>query len=286
MNWWKRKSGGINTETKDKKEAPEGVWHKCTSCKKTFSTKQHKELCFTCPECNHHSRITPTDYFEILFDDQAFYLHFSDIQPKDLLAFIDLKPYSKRLEDMSKDPNLNEAIQCASGKMNGRNVMVACMDFGYIGGSMGIVVGERISKSIDYCISTQSPFIIISKSGGARMMESAFSLMQMAKTSAKLTLLAGKRIPYISVLTDPTTGGVSASFAMLGDLNIAEPNALIGFAGPRVIEETIKQKLPLDFQKSESLLENGFLDFIVDRKELKQRLSLAIDILYPNYLKI
>lgn len=279
MNWWKRKSGGINTQTKDKMEAPGGVWHKCTSCKKTISVKQHKELCFTCPECNFHSRIAPADYFDILFDEHNFHLHFADLQPTDLLEFTDLKPYAQRLEDLKNDPTLNEAIQCASGKINGRNVMVACMDFNFIGGSMGIVVGERISKSIDYCISTQSPLVIISKSGGARMMESAFSLMQMAKTSAKLTLLAEKSIPYISIMTDPTTGGVSASFAMLGDLNIAEPNALIGFAGPRVIKETIKQKLPANFQMSESLLENGFLDFIIDRKELKQQLSTVFEIL-------
>ena len=214
-----------------------------------------------------------------LFDDNIYSKLFTEIVPKDKLAFVDLKSYSDRLEEVSKSTNLDEAIQCAVGEMNKKKVLVACMDFSFIGGSMGSVVGERISKSIDYCIENSIPFITISKSGGARMMESAFSLMQMAKTAAKLTQLSAAKLPFISILTDPTTGGVSASFAMLGDLNIAEPNALIGFAGPRVIEETIKQKLPIGCQQSESVLENGFLDYIIHRKEMKQKLSLTLEML-------
>ncbi len=278
MNWWNRNKG-INTETKNKLEAPEGVWHKCISCKKTFSQKQYKEFCYTCPGCGFHDRIGSTAYFELLFDDNIYSKLFTEIVPKDKLAFVDLKSYSDRLEEVSKSTNLDEAIQCAVGEMNKKKVLVACMDFSFIGGSMGSVVGERISKSIDYCIENSIPFITISKSGGARMMESAFSLMQMAKTAAKLTQLSAAKLPFISILTDPTTGGVSASFAMLGDLNIAEPNALIGFAGPRVIEETIKQKLPIGCQQSESVLENGFLDYIIHRKEMKQKLSLTLEML-------
>ena len=278
MNWWNRNKG-INTETKNKLEAPEGVWHKCISCKKTFSQKQYKEFCYTCPECGFHDRIGSSAYFELLFDDTIYSKLFTEIVPKDKLAFVDLKSYSDRLEEVSKSTNLDEAIQCAVGEMNKKKVLVACMDFSFIGGSMGSVVGERISKSIDYCIENSIPFITISKSGGARMMESAFSLMQMAKTAAKLTQLSAAKLPFISILTDPTTGGVSASFAMLGDLNIAEPNALIGFAGPRVIEETIKQKLPIGCQQSESVLENGFLDYIIHRKEMKQKLSLTLEML-------
>lgn len=278
MNWWNRNKG-INTETKNKLEAPEGVWHKCGSCKKTFSQKQYKEFCYTCPGCGFHDRIGSSAYFELLFDDATYSRLFNEIVPKDKLGFVDLKSYSDRLEEVSKSTSLDEAIQCAIGEMNKKKVLVACMDFSFIGGSMGSVVGERISKSIDYCIGNKIPFISISKSGGARMMESAFSLMQMAKTAAKLTQLSAARLPYISILTDPTTGGVSASFAMLGDLNIAEPNALIGFAGPRVIEETIKQKLPIGCQQSESVLENGFLDFIIHRKEMKQKLGFTLEML-------
>ena len=278
MNWWNRKKG-INTETKNKLEAPEGVWHKCGSCKKTFSQKQYKECWYTCPECNFHDRIGSKSYFELFFDEDNYEILLEEIKTKDSLNFIDLKPYKERLVEVTQNTNLDEAIQCAIGLVYGRNILIACMDFSFIGGSMGSVVGERISKSIDYCISHRIPFITISKSGGARMMESAFSLMQMAKTAAKLTQLNAVKIPFISILTDPTTGGVSASFAMLGDLNIAEPNALIGFAGPRVIEETIKQKLPMGCQQSESVLENGFLDYIVHRKEMKQKVSNTLDML-------
>lgn len=278
MNWWRRNKG-INTETKNKMEAPEGVWYKCPSCKKTFSLKQHKDLNYTCPECDFHERVGSKIYFDIFVDEQQYEILFSDLKPKDVLHFVDLKSYANRLIDETEKTNLDEAIQCAVGISNGKNRLIAAMDFSFIGGSMGSVVGARIAKSIDYCILNSIPLIIISKSGGARMMESAFSLMQMAKIAAKLTQLSEAKIPFISILTDPTTGGVSASFAMLGDLNISEPKALIGFAGPRVIEETIKEKIPVGAQQSEALLENGFLDCIVHRKEIKQKVNTLLEMM-------
>ena len=276
MGWFKRLKDGIQTATRNKKEAPEGLWYKCRECKETSTVKELKENFYKCPQCNYHVRITSYDYFELLFDGNYEEL-FNSLVSKDHLHFTDLRPYTERLKEARKKTGLTDAISVARGKVNRRPLVVAAMDFKFIGGSMGSVMGEKIAMSIDHCIESRTPLMILSKSGGARMMESAFSLMQMAKTSAKLTQLARARIPYFSFLTDPTTGGVTASFAMLGDINFAEPKALIGFAGPRVIKETIKKELPEGFQTSEFLLEHGFLDFIVDRKNLKETIS---DLLY------
>lgn len=272
MGWFKRLKDGIQTATRNKKEAPEGLWYKCKECKATSTMKDLRENYFKCPSCNYHVRIGSHDYFELLFDGN-FELLFEELRSVDHLNFIDLKAYPDRLDQAYKKTGLTDAITVAKGKINRRPIIIAAMDFTFIGGSMGSVMGERIARAIDYARENRIPFLIISKTGGARMMESAFSLMQMAKTSAKLSTLAKAGVPYFSMLTDPTTGGVTASFAMLGDINIAEPQALIGFAGPRVIKETIKRDLPEGFQTSEFLLENGFLDFIVDRKDLKDRLS-------------
>ena len=272
MGWFKRLKDGIITSTKDKKEAPDGLWYKCTNCKAASTMKEVKENFHRCPKCNYHIRIGSHDYFDLLFDSKYTEL-FTDLLAKDALEFSDLKPYQDRLVVARKKTELDDAISVAVGKVCKRPIAIAAMDFTFIGGSMGSVVGEKISLAIDYCIDTNTPLMIISKSGGARMMESAYSLMQMAKTSAKLSKLAKAGIPYFSFLTDPTTGGVTASFAMLGDINFAEPEALIGFAGPRVIKETIKKDLPEGFQRSEFLLEHGFLDFIVDRKDLKNRVG-------------
>ena len=273
MAWFKRTKEGITTSAEDKLEVPEGVWWKCPNCKKTILSDEFKSNKYVCPNCNYHARINSTEYFQIIFDNGEVKLHFENLKPKDFLEFKDLKSYEDRIEEAVKKSDVTEAITFGSGKVNGRKLLCGCMNFNFIGGSMGSVVGERISHAIDYCIKNKISLFIISKSGGARMMESAFSLMQLAKTSAKLTQLSEAKLPYFSLMTDPTTGGVTASFAMLGDINMAEPDALIGFAGPRVIKETIKKDLPKGFQKSEFLLEHGFLDFIVDRKELKQRLS-------------
>jgi len=277
-SWFKRIKQGISTTTSEKKEAPDGLWHKCPNCKKTTTVKDLKEHFYVCDKCNYHNRINSAEYFEIIFDNNQFEELFPNIYPTDFLGFKDLKPYGERLKDAQKKSGLKDAMTVGAGKVLGNDLVVACMDFNFIGGSMGSVVGEKIARSIDYCIVNKMPLMIISKSGGARMMESAFSLMQMAKTSAKLTQLANARLPYISLMTDPTTGGVTASYAMLGDLNIAEPGALIGFAGPRIIKETIKKDLPAGFQSAEFLLEHGFLDFIMDRKELKTRLASLLTI--------
>ena len=277
-SWFKRIKQGIQTSTSEKKEAPDGLWHKCPSCKKTSTVKDLKEHFYVCDKCNYHNRINSAEYFEILFDNNEFEELFDNIYPKDFLGFKDLKPYGARLVEAQKKSGLKDAMRVGAGQVLGNDLVIACMDFAFIGGSMGSVVGEKIARSIDYCIANKVPLMVISKSGGARMMESAFSLMQMAKTSAKLTQLAEAKLPYISLMTDPTTGGVTASFAMLGDLNIAEPKALIGFAGPRVIKETIKKDLPEGFQSAEFLLEHGFLDLIVDRKEMKQRLALLLEL--------
>ena len=276
MGWFKRLKDGIQTATRNKKEAPEGLWYKCKRCKETCTVKELKENHYKCPNCNYHVRIGSYDYYDLLFDGN-YEILFENYLSKDFLNFTDLKPYSTRLEDAKNKTGLPDAINVAKGKVNRRPLVIAAMDFKFIGGSMGSVVGEKISMAIDHCIEHRVPFMLIGKSGGARMMESAFSLMQMAKTSAKLTLLAKAKLPYFSFLTDPTTGGVTASFAMLGDVNFAEPEALIGFAGPRVIKETIKKDLPEGFQTSEFLLDHGFLDFIVDRKDLKNTVS---DLLY------
>jgi acetyl-CoA carboxylase carboxyl transferase subunit beta len=275
--WFKRIKQGILTSTKEKKNVPDGLWFKCPNCKKTSTKNELQSNLWLCTHCNHHNRIDAEEYFEIIYDKGERVLLFEEIVSKDQLGFVDMKPYKDRLVEARAKTGLKDAMTVAVGEINGKPMVIAAMNFSFIGGSMGSVVGEKISRGIDYAIEHKLPFMIISKSGGARMMESAFSLMQMAKTSAKLTLLAKAKLPYISLMTDPTTGGVTASYAMLGDLNIAEPEALIGFAGPRVIKETIKKDLPEGFQKSEFLLEHGFLDFIVDRKELKQKLSDLID---------
>lgn len=277
--WWKRLRKGVETSTEEKREAPDGVWHKCAGCKKAFLTTQYRENLNTCPNCNYHERIDAEDYFEILFDDQQYTELFAELVPTDFLHFTDSKPYSKRITDSTNTTGLKESMRVGYGKTSGHDLTVAAMDFRYIGGSMGSVMGEKIARGIDHAIVHKTPFMIISRSGGARMQESSFSLMQMAKTSAKLNQLADAKLPYISLLTNPTTGGVTASFAMLGDFNIAEPGALIGFAGPRVIEETTKKKLPEGFQTSEFQLENGFLDFIVDRKQLKEKVTALIELM-------
>ncbi|MCH8904828.1 MAG: acetyl-CoA carboxylase carboxyltransferase subunit beta [Bacteroidetes bacterium] len=273
MSWYKRIKDGILTKTSEKKEAPEGVWVKCNNCQRAISVPEYKEQLYVCPDCDYHFRIGSKQYFQILFDSGKYKKLFDDIISKDFLKFEDIKKYSDRLIEAEAKTNLREALSCAKGKLNGNDLVIAAMDFSFIGGSMGSVVGEKISRSVDYCVEHKYPLLIISKSGGARMMESAFSLMQLAKTSAKLTILAKAKLPFISLLTDPTTGGVTASFAMLGDVNMAEPRALIGFAGPRVIKETIKKDLPEGFQTSEFLLEHGFVDLIVERKDLKQNLA-------------
>ena len=275
--WFRRNKKGILTSTTEKKETPDGLWHKCPECKTTSTVKELHDNLHVCPKCNYHNRINSTEYFEILFDNNNYEVLFENIRPKDHLGFVDMKPYGARIIEAQEATGLSDAMTVGTGKMNGTGFVVACMNFAFIGGSMGSVVGEKISRSIDYCIANKLPLLVISKSGGARMMESAFSLMQMAKTAAKLTQLASARLPYISLMTDPTTGGVTASYAMLGDINIAEPNALICFAGPRVIKETIKKDLPAGFQRSEFLLEHGFLDFIAERKMLKNKLSLAAE---------
>jgi len=273
MAWFKRENKGISTRTEEKKEAPDGLWNKCPNCKKALHSADLIENKYVCHYCDYHLRVGSKEYFQVLFDDNQFTELFTGLKSADPLNFTDSKPYSERLVDSMNKTGLKDAIRAAHGKVEGEEIVIACMDFNFIGGSMGSVVGEKIARSIDYSIEHKIPFLMISKSGGARMMEAAFSLMQMAKTSAKLALLSRAKIPYISLLTDPTTGGVTASYAMLGDLNIAEPAALIGFAGPRVIKETIKKDLPKGFQTSEFVLEHGFLDFIVDRRAMKAKLA-------------
>jgi len=271
--WFKRIRKGISTSTADKKETPEGLWTKCPTCNHICTSSELKENLYICGKCNYHHRIGSDEYFAILFDNQECTVLFDEIKSKDVLNFTDLKNYQKRLDEIHSKTDLKDSMRVGVGKMNGEGYVVACMDFEFIGGSLGSVMGEKFSRAVDYCIQHRLPYLVISKSGGARMMESAFSLMQLAKTSGKLSQLSDAKLPFISLLTDPTFGGISASFGMLGDLNIAEPGALIGFAGPRVIKETIKKDLPPGFQRSEFLLEHGFLDFIVDRKALKQKLS-------------
>ncbi|WP_293301561.1 acetyl-CoA carboxylase, carboxyltransferase subunit beta [Pedobacter sp. UBA4863] len=273
MSWFKREKKGISTSTDEKKEAPDGLWNKCPNCKKALHSADLQESKWVCQYCNYHLRVGSKEYFNVLFDNNEYTELFANLTSGDPLHFIDSKPYTDRIVETTKKTGLKDAIRAAHGKIDGEEIMIACMDFNFIGGSMGSVVGEKIARSIDYSLKHKVPFLMISKSGGARMMEAAFSLMQMAKTSAKLALLSQAKIPYISLLTDPTTGGVTASYAMLGDINIAEPGALIGFAGPRVIKETIKKDLPKGFQTSEFVLEHGFLDFIVDRREMKAKLA-------------
>lgn len=283
--WFKRTKEGITTSTSEKKETPEGLWYKCHDCKEIVPAEDHEANNWVCKSCGYHERIGSAEYFHILFDDGKYKLLDEKLKAVDALHFSDTKPYSKRLVDAQNNTGLNDAMSTATGKIEGEGLVVCCMDFSFIGGSMGVVVGEKISRGIDHCIKYKKPLLIISKSGGARMMESAFSLMQMAKTSAKLTLLAEAGLPYFSLCTDPTTGGVTASYAMLGDINMAEPNALIGFAGPRVVKETIGSDLPAGFQRSEFLLEKGFLDFIVNRNELKPKLAHLIRIFKNEKVK-
>lgn len=278
MGWFKRLREGIQTATQNKREAPDGLWYKCTNCGETSTMKELRENFVKCPKCNYHVRIGSYDYFDIIYDEGSFEVHFADLEAVDYLAFSDLKTYEDRLTAAKRKTQLVDALQVATGNVEGHGLTVAAMDFSFIGGSMGSVVGEKISRAVDISLERKIPLLVISKSGGARMMESAFSLMQMAKTSAKLSLLQKAGIPYLSLMTDPTTGGVTASFAMLGDLNLAEPNALIGFAGPRVIKETIKRDLPGGFQRSEFLLDSGFLDRIVDRKDLRKQLAQLLRI--------
>jgi acetyl-CoA carboxylase carboxyl transferase subunit beta len=278
MAWFKRQNKGILTPTENKKEAPDGLWYK-TPSGKIIHMRELKENAYVSPDDEYHVRIGSKEYFEILFDDNKFTELDKDMSSADPLEFVDSKPYPVRIKQSQEKTELKDAVRAAHGKMNGLDLCVACMDFSFIGGSMGSVVGEKIARAIDYSIKKKVPFLMISKSGGARMMEAGFSLMQMAKTSAKLAQLSEAKIPYISLLTDPTTGGVTASYAMLGDFNIAEPGALIGFAGPRVIRETIGKDLPKGFQSAEFVLDHGFLDFIVDRRQLKTKLTTLLKML-------
>lgn len=282
MSWFKRIRSGILTSTEEKKETPEGLWYKCPSCKNIMRTEEHAEQLWVCQNCSHHDRIGSEEYFAILFDKNKYKLLNPNLTSADPLQFTDTKKYSDRVKQVISNTGIKDALESAVGKIEGKETVVACMDFDFIGGSMGSVVGEKIARAIDYAIKKKHPVIIISKSGGARMMEGAFSLMQMAKTSAKLAQLSQAKLPYISLLTNPTTGGVTASFAMLGDLNIAEPGALIGFAGPRVVKETIKRDLPEGFQTAEFVLETGFLDKIVPRKELKKQVAFFLEMMTAN----
>lgn len=277
--WFKRIKKGILTSTAEKKETPDGLWIKCPNCKYTCTILELKDNLFVCPKCEYHHRVGSQEYFNILFDDQQYEELFANIRSVDFLKFNDLKPYQKRLEEAYRKTNLNDSISVATGKIHSHPLVICCMDFNFIGGSLGSVMGEKIAKAVDFCLQHRFPLLIISKSGGARMMESAFSLMQLAKTSGKLSQLSDARIPYISLCTDPTYGGTTASFAMLGDVNIGEPGAMIGFAGPRVIKETIKKDLPAGFQSSEFLMDHGFLDLIVPRKELKEKLATLLTLL-------
>lgn len=276
-NWWKRRLEGITTPTDQKKETPEGLWYNCHECKHVVTAEEHAKNAWVCPHCQFHERIQSEDYFQLLFDQGKYKEINQNLSSEDPLHFEDTKKYKDRLKDAMQKTNLKDAIRTAYGTVDGQKLMIAAMDFHFIGGSMGSVMGEKIARAIDHCVKYKMPLLIVSRSGGARMMEAAFSLMQMAKTSAKLTLLSKAKVPYFSLLTDPTTGGVTASFAMLGDLILAEPKALIGFAGPRVVKETIGKDLPEGFQTSEFLLEHGFVDTIVERPELKKKIAQLLN---------
>lgn len=276
MGWFKRNREGITTSTKEKKETPEGLWHKCPRCKTVITSEDHKSNIYVCDRCSYHDRIGAEEYFQFLFDEGKYTEFDKALKSGDPLKFEDTKKYTERIKQTVKKTGLNDAIRTAHGMIEGHEIVIAAMDFAFIGGSMGSVVGEKIARAIDQAIQRKCAFMIISKSGGARMMEAGISLMQLAKTSAKLTQLSDNKLPYISYLTDPTTGGVTASFAMLGDINIAEPEALIGFAGPRVVKETIGRDLPDGFQTAEFLLEHGFLDYIADRREVREQIALSL----------
>jgi len=278
MPWFKRTDKGILTPTESKREVPDGLWFK-SPAGKIIHTRELKNNAYVVPDEEYHVKIGSQEYFEILFDNNQFTELDADMESADPLKFTDTKPYPKRIKESQVKSSLKDAVRTAHGKLNGLDITIACMDFTFIGGSMGSVVGEKIARAMDHSLKNRKPFLMISRSGGARMMEAGLSLMQMAKTSAKIALLDEAKIPYISLLTDPTTGGVTASYAMLGDFNIAEPNALIGFAGPRVIRETIGKDLPKGFQSSEFVMDHGFLDFIVDRRNLKSRLATLLKML-------
>ena len=282
--WFKRKEKGIQTSTEEKKDTPKGLWYKSPTGK-IVETEELAENFYVSPEDDYHVRIGSEEYYEILFDDNKYKELNSKLTSKDPLKFEDTKKYSDRLKTAQAKTGLKDAVRTAVGKSMGKDLVIACMDFTFIGGSMGSVVGEKIARAIDYSIKKKIPFVMISKSGGARMMEAALSLMQLAKTSAKLAQLAAKKVPYISVCTDPTTGGTTASYAMLGDINIAEPGALIGFAGPRVVKEATGKELPEDFQTAEFVLEHGFLDFISHRRDLKQKINLYLDLIQNQAIR-
>jgi acetyl-CoA carboxylase carboxyl transferase subunit beta len=284
MAWFKRKEKGITTATEDKMDVPKGLWYKSPTGKIIDADELERNL-FVSPEDGFHVRIGSSTYFEILFDNNEFVELDKNLTSKDPLHFVDTKKYADRLKDVMEKTKLKDAVRTGVGKSKGRDVVICCMDFAFIGGSMGAVVGEKISRGINHSIENKIPFVMISKSGGARMMEAAYSLMQLAKTSVKLAQLAEEKIPYISLCTDPTTGGTTASYAMLGDINISEPGALIGFAGPRVVRDTTGKDLPEGFQTAEFLLEHGFLDFITPRKELKDKINLYIDLIQNNDIR-
>jgi acetyl-CoA carboxylase carboxyl transferase subunit beta len=284
MAWFKRKEKGIQTPTEEKKDVPKGLWYKSPTGKIVDTDELARNL-WVSPEDDFHVKIGSEEYFEILFDNNEFKELDAKMTSKDPLGFVDTKKYSDRLKEVMDKTKLKDAVRTAVGKSKGNDIVISCMDFAFIGGSMGAVVGEKIARGIDYAIKHKLPFVMISKSGGARMMEAAYSLMQLAKTSAKLAQLAEAKLPYISLCTDPTTGGTTASYAMLGDINIAEPGALIGFAGPRVVRDTTGKDLPEGFQTSEFLLEHGFLDFIAHRKELKDKINLYVDLILNQEIR-
>ena len=284
MAWFKRQEKGITTPTEEKMDVPKGLWYKSPTGKIIDAEELARNL-YVSPEDDFHVRIGSETYFEILFDNNLFIELDKNMTSKDSLHFVDTKKYSDRLKDVTSKTKLNDAVRTGVGKSKGKDLVVCCMDFAFIGGSIGGVVGEKIVRGIDHAIQHKMPFVMISKSGGARMMEAAFSLMQLAKTSVKLVQLAEAKLPYISLCTDPTTGGTTASYAMLGDINISEPGALIGFAGPRVVRDTTGKDLPEGFQTAEFLLEHGFLDFITPRKELKDKINLYIDLIQNNDIR-
>ena len=282
--WFKRKDKGIQTPTEEKKDVPKGLWYK-TPSGKVVDQNQLKENYYVSPEDGYHVRIGSNEYFEILFDDNKYKELNANITSKDPLKFTDKKKYVDRLKEAQEKTHLKDAVRTAIGKSYGNDLVIAAMDFAFIGGSMGSVVGEKIARAIDYSIKKKIPFLMISKSGGARMMEASLALMQLVKTSVKLAQLSEAKIPYISLCTDPTTGGTTASYAMLGDINIAEPNALIAFAGPRVVKDTTGKDLPEGFQRSEFVLEHGFLDKIIERKNLKKQINLYLDLIQNNPIR-
>lgn len=284
MAWFKRTEKGITTATEDKKDVPKGLWYKSPTGKIIDQEELSRNL-WVSPEDDFHVRIGSKEYFEIFFDDNEFKELDQKMTSKDPLHFEDTKKYSDRLKDVQAKTNLYDAVRTGVGKSKGNELVICCMDFAFIGGSMGAVVGEKIARGIDYAIKNRMPFVMISKSGGARMMEAAYSLMQLAKTSAKLAQLADEKLPYISLCTDPTTGGTTASYAMLGDINISEPGALIGFAGPRVVRDTTGKDLPEGFQTAEFVLEHGFLDFIAARKDMKDKINLYIDLILNQEIR-